>query len=209
VSEDRSVGAVILAAGLSRRYGSPKQLVTVEGRTLLEHAIAAAAMGGLAPVAAVVPVWLSRPAALDDPTLHWIRNPFPERGLSLSLRLGIEAISDEVAAVVILLGDQPRVPPGVIRALLEARGPRPLVATEAGGVLAPPVLVELTHVNLVHALRGDVGLRHLLRQHADAVTTVSVPGHTPDIDTPADLEQEGGARIGHMFDSGPDATDDR
>jgi Uncharacterized MobA-related protein len=84
MSGDRPVGAVILAAGASRRYGSPKQLVVVDGRTLLEHAIAAAMAAGLAPVAAVVPVWLSRPARLNDNRLRWIRNPFPERGMSRS-----------------------------------------------------------------------------------------------------------------------------
>ncbi|HTI30374.1 MAG TPA: NTP transferase domain-containing protein, partial [Methylomirabilota bacterium] len=80
MSDDRSVGAVILAAGSSRRYGSPKQLVVVDGMTLLEHAIETAAVAGLQPVAAVVPVWLSRPARYDDERLRWIRNAFPERG---------------------------------------------------------------------------------------------------------------------------------
>jgi molybdenum cofactor cytidylyltransferase len=122
--DDRSIGAVILAAGSSRRYGSPKQLVVVDGRTLLEHAIDAVATAGVKPVVAVVPVWLSRPARLDVEWLRWIRNPFPERGMSLSLRLGFNALGDEVSAALILLGDQPRVAPATIAALLAARGER-------------------------------------------------------------------------------------
>jgi molybdenum cofactor cytidylyltransferase len=206
---DRPVGAVILAAGASRRYGSPKQLVVLDGLTLLEHALQAAATAGLEPVAAVVPVWLSRPASLDDSSLRWIRNPFPERGMSLSLRLGLEAIAAEVAAVVILLGDQPRVPSALVAALLAARGPRPVSAAEADGVLAPPVLVERSHFHLVDDLRGDFGLRVLLRDHPELVTTVAVPAHAADVDTPADLEPMHGGRIGHMFDSGHDAADER
>lgn len=191
---DRSVGAIVLAAGASRRYGSPKQLVVVDGRTLLEHAIASAFTAGLEPVVAVVPVWLSRPASLGDQRLHWIRNPFPERGLSLSLRLGIEAIAGEVSAVVVLLGDQPRVPPATISAVLMARGDRPLVAAEAQGVLAPPVLVERTHLHLFDGLVGDIGLRQILRQRSDLVTSVPVAHHAPDVDTPADLDRAGGER---------------
>jgi len=61
MDEERPVAAVILAAGESRRYGSPKQLAVVDGRTLLEHAIDAAASAGASPVIAVVPVWLTRP----------------------------------------------------------------------------------------------------------------------------------------------------
>ena len=194
MSEDRSVGAVVLAAGASRRYGSPKQLVVVDGRTLLEHAIASALAGGLEPVAAVVPVWLSRPASLGDTRLRWVRNPFPERGLSLSLRLGIEAVGGDVSAVVILLGDQPHVPPATISAVLGARGQRPLVAAEAGGVLAPPVLVERTQLHLFDALVGDIGLREVLRQRSDLVTSVPVGGHATDVDTPADLDRADGER---------------
>jgi molybdenum cofactor cytidylyltransferase len=192
---DRSVGAVILAAGASRRYGSPKQLAVVDGRTLLEHAIESAAAADLAPVAAVVPVWLSRPARLDQAWLRWIRNPFPERGMGLSLRLGLDALGEGVAAALILLGDQPRMPPATIASILAARGDRPIVAAEADGVLAPPVLLERTHFHLADGLTRDVGLRDVLRSNPDLVAAVQVGGHTPDIDAPDDLDRlsQGGA----------------
>ena len=188
MNPDRSVGAIVLAAGASRRYGSPKQLVVLDGRTLLEHAIASAVAADLTPIVAVVPVWLSRPASLDDPRVHWIRNAFPERGLSTSLRLGIETIAEHVSAVVILLGDQPRVPTMTIDAVLAARGQRPIVAAESEGVLAPPVLIERTHFQLVEGLSGDIGLRQFLRDRPELVTKVPVRAHPPDVDSPADLD---------------------
>jgi molybdenum cofactor cytidylyltransferase len=178
---------VILAAGASRRYGSPKQVVLVDGRTLLERAVATAMAADLASVVAVVPVWLSAPASLDDPRLRWIRNAFPERGMSLSLRLGIGAITPDVSAAVILLGDQPGMSAATIAAVLGARGERPIVAALADGVLAPPVLVERTHFHLVDGLTGDSGLRQLLRENPELVTRVPVRAHAPDIDSPADL----------------------
>jgi molybdenum cofactor cytidylyltransferase len=187
MSGGRLVGAVILAAGASRRYGSPKQLVIVDGRTLLEHAIDSAMEVGLAPVVAVVPVWLSRPARLSDERLRWIRNPFPERGMSLSLRLGIDALGDDVEAAVILLGDQPRLPAGSIAAILAARGERPVVASAADGILAPPILLERSHFHLVDGLSGDVGLRQILLADPDLVRAVPVAAHAPDVDTPDDL----------------------
>jgi molybdenum cofactor cytidylyltransferase len=177
---------VILAAGASRRYGSPKQLVVVDGRTLLEHAIAAAQTAELAPIVAVVPVWLSRPARLDD-DLRWIRNPFPERGISLSLRLAFDALGDQVEAALILLGDQPRVEPATIAAVLAARGAQPLIAASAGGVLAPPVLIERSHFSLVAEVNGDVGLRQVLVANPELVRVVEVDAHPPDVDTPDDL----------------------
>ena len=194
MSGDPSVGAVILAAGSSRRYGSPKQLVVVDGMTLLEHAIAAAAVAGLQPVVAVVPVWLSRPARYDDERLLWIRNAFPERGLSVSLRLGLDALVGMVEAAVILLGDQPRLPRESIGRLLAARGDRPIVASLAGGVLAPPVLIEASQFHLADEISGDIGLRQMLTDHPELVRGVEVDGHPPDIDTPDDLDRAGGPR---------------
>ena len=189
---DRSVAAVVLAAGASRRYGSPKQLVVVDGRTLLEHVIGAAMDAGLEPVIAVVPVWLSPLPGLDQAPARWIWNAFPERGVSLSLRLGLGAVDSVASAAVILLGDQPGVPPATIAAVVKARGDRPLVAASADGVLAPPVLIERTHFHLADELTGDVGLRDLLRENPDLVTGVPVAAHAVDVDTTADLGLIGG-----------------
>jgi CTP:molybdopterin cytidylyltransferase MocA len=182
---DRSVGAVILAAGMSRRYGSPKQLAVVDGRTVLEHVIGAAGAADLEPLVVVVPVWLPSPAG--DMPLRWIRNPFPERGMSLSLRLGLAALGPDTSAALILLGDQPGIQASTITTVVLARGDRPLVAALADGVLAPPVLIERTHFSLADGLSGDVGLRDLLREHPDLVTGVPVDGHAADLDTPDDL----------------------
>jgi len=195
MGDEQPVAAVILAAGASRRYGTAKQLVVLDGRTLLEHAVDAATAAHLAPVVAVVPVWLPRPARLDPAGIRWIRNPFPERGLSLSLRLAFAALGDEVEAAVILLGDQPRLPAASIEAVLAGRGRRPVVASESDGILAPPVLIERSHFSLVDDLTGDIGLRQLLREHPDLVAHVAVAAHPPDVDTPADLDklQGGGA----------------
>ena len=189
MSDDGAVGAVILAAGMSRRYGSPKQLASIDGRTLLEHAVAVVRGAGLAPIAAVVPVWLGHPPAMAGDDLLWIRNPFPERGLSLSLRLGLGALEASVSAAVILLGDQPRVPASTLSGVLAARGNRPVVAAEAAGVLAPPALLERSQFQLVAELTGDIGLRGWLRSHADLVEAVPVGTHAPDVDTPEDLSR--------------------
>ena len=169
---DRSVGAVVLAAGMSRRYGSPKQLAVLDGRTLLEHVIGTARAAQLEPVVVLVPAWLALPASADDLSLRWVRNPFPERGMSLSLRLGLAALEPRVTAALILLGDQPGILASTISAIVGARGNRPLVAALADGILAPPVLLERTHFSLADGLAGDVGLRDLLRGDPDLVTAV-------------------------------------
>jgi molybdenum cofactor cytidylyltransferase len=192
------VAAVILAAGEARRFGSPKQLAQLDGRTLVQHVIDVAAEAGLAPIVAVVPAALP----LADTRVSLVRNSSTELGMSHSLRLGIAALPAEVDAAVILLGDQPTIEPALVHRLLAARGTTPFVATRAGDLLSPPALVERSHFAAVQQVSGDIGLRRILRANPDMVAAVDVQRPPADIDTVSDLEATRAGRIGHMFDSG-------
>jgi molybdenum cofactor cytidylyltransferase len=187
MERQHSVAAVVLAAGESRRFGGAKQLAELNGRTLLEHVLALADEAGLAPIVAVVPVWLTRPRAMDDARLRWVRNPHPERGMSHSLRLGFGALEPGTDAAVILLGDQPTIPPAAIAALLAARGEKPIVAAMSAGRLAPPIVIERSHFDVVRQPSGDIGLRDVLNAHPEWVAAVEVPEPVADVDTPDDL----------------------
>ena len=187
MERQQPVAAVVLAAGESRRFGGAKQLAELDGRTLLEHVLALGVAAGLMPIVAVVPVWLTRPGAMDDHRLLWVRNPHPERGMSHSLRLGFEALEPGTEAAVILLGDQPTVSPAAIAALLAARGEKPIVATMAAGRLAPPVLIERSHFDVVRQPSGDIGLREVLNAHPDWVAAVEITEAIADVDTVDDL----------------------
>jgi molybdenum cofactor cytidylyltransferase len=187
----RSVAAVVLAAGESRRFGSPKQLALLEGRTLLEHVIDLAYAAGLAPIAAVVPAWLPRPASADD-RLLWVPNPEPQRGMSRSLQIGFQALPSETDAAVILLGDQPTVTRAGIQTLLRARSERPVVAGLRDRHPVPPLLIERSLFGLVEQATGDEGLRDLLRAHPEWVHVVDIPAAS-DVDTAADLRDIGNA----------------
>jgi molybdenum cofactor cytidylyltransferase len=185
--DPRAIAAVVLAAGRSRRFGSAKQLALLDGRTLLEHVLERAWTAGLRPVVAVVPVWLSRPAS-SDPDLIWVRNPYPERGMSHSLRLGLGAVPRRLAALI-LLGDQPGIDAATIRAVIAARGTSPILAAFAEEHVAPPVLVERSVFRLTDGLRGDAGLRSLIEAHPELVTRVPVPRHAIDVDRTTDLAE--------------------
>jgi molybdenum cofactor cytidylyltransferase len=124
---------------------------------------------------------------MDDDRLRWVRNPYPERGMSHSLRLGFESLGAGTAAAVILLGDQPTVAPSAIAALLAARGAKPIVATMSAGRLAPPVLIERSHFDVVRQPSGDIGLRDVLNDHPEWVAAVAMTEPVADVDTVEDL----------------------
>jgi CTP:molybdopterin cytidylyltransferase MocA len=182
------VAAVILAAGLGRRFGGPKADARLHGRTLLAHVADIARKAGLDPVVAVISGSTEVPAGLLA-----VANPNPERGLSSSLQLGIGAAPAGHAALVLLV-DQPTLAPQSIEAVLGARGGRPILAADAGGRLGPPVLIEPEAFSVVATLSGDIGLRAVFRQNPDLVQAVPVAAHAPDVDTTdelARLESEG------------------
>jgi len=175
------VAAVILAAGLGRRFGGPKAGAQFRGQTLLAHVAALARSAGLKPVIAVVPNSIGVP-----PDMVAVINPKPERGLSSSLRLGIGAVPPGMAALVLLV-DQPTLAAESLAAVLAARGTRPILAAESGGRLAPPVLLESEAFPVVATLAGDIGLREAFQRNPELVHAVPVPAHAPDIDTADDL----------------------
>jgi molybdenum cofactor cytidylyltransferase len=175
--------AVILAAGASTRFGSPKQAVRIGGRTMLEIIAAVARDAGLTPVIAVVPPSVPVPAFVVPEV-----NPDADAGISRSLRMGLAAVPHDAEAAVVLLGDEPGLTVEAIRAVLGAVGG--VVATRAGDRLGPPVLLRRDRFGLADAAMGDDGLGRILRGLPD-LTAVSMDTPLADVDTPADLERLG------------------
>jgi nicotine blue oxidoreductase len=189
---DRSpVAAVILAAGLGRRFGGPKAHATLAGERLVDRVARIAGAAGLDPLIVVVP-----PATAPPPRAVAVVNPYPARGLSSSLQLGVVAVPPGHAALVLLV-DQPTMPTATIEAALAGRGRRSLVAAWADERAGPPVLIEPEAFPLVMALSGDIGLREILAGRPELVETVAVEAHPPSVETADDLARlEAEARLG-------------
>jgi molybdenum cofactor cytidylyltransferase len=191
-----TVVGLVLAAGSSSRFGSNKLLAPLHDRPILQHTLDAVAAAGLTDVVVV----LGTSAPEVEKAITWrgerrVVNERPEDGLSSSLRVGLDAAVDVPGAdaVLVVLGDQPQLRPGVVRAVIEvAESPgaahalfvRPRYADDA----APnPVLVRRSAWALAAGLAGDWGLGSLLANRPEHVVEVPVAGANPDIDTPADL----------------------
>jgi CTP:molybdopterin cytidylyltransferase MocA len=152
---------------------------------MLEMVAGIAAESGLRPLIAVVGAGLPVPSGILP-----VENPDPDRGLSHSLRLGLAAVPPDSDGAVVLLGDQPTLEARAVRAVLEAGAAhRSVVAAEAEGILAPPVLLPREHFDLADRTSGDAGLRAVLAGDLWSVATVAVGAHPIDIDTPADLDR--------------------
>jgi len=187
------VAAVVLAAGASTRFGSPKVLARLDGRPILEHVLDSVRDAGIPEIVVVLGHFADeieeQVSWLDE---HIVRNPDP-RHLSASLEVGLDAaaaLEPPVDAAVIVLGDQPRTRPGVIRALVAATRTtdRPIVAPNyADGGGPNPLLIREDAFDLADEARGDRGLGPMLVERPELVAWIDVSGGNPDVDTPADL----------------------
>ena len=187
------VAAVILAAGASRRFGSPKVLAPLQGRPLLEHVLDAVREAGIDEIVVV----LGHAAEAVEEGIDWldeqlVRNPDPEL-LSSSLQVGLAAASDidpPVKGAIVLLGDQPRVRSEVIRGLISVgrSADEPVIVPEyADGGGANPLFLRRDAFDLADEATGDRGLGPLLTSREELVRAVPFGGSNPDVDVPADL----------------------
>lgn len=196
------VAGVVLAAGASRRMGQDKLYLRLEGETLLRRAARRAAAAGLDPVLVVVGRDPDRAEAeLAHLACAAVRNPEPERGMNASLRRGIGAVPEDAAAAVVALADMPLVTSAMLADLVarwRADG-APLVVSDYGGVLAPPMLYGRRLFPELGELDGDgCGKRVVKRHREEAATIARAPAALADLDEPADWERiraglEGGA----------------
>jgi CTP:molybdopterin cytidylyltransferase MocA len=180
-------GGLVLAAGGSSRFGSPKQLAEVRGRPLLAHAVEAmVAVTGVDDVVVVLgaehelvasKVAFGRARAVVCRDWH--------RGQAASVRCGLSALS-ACSSVVVVLGDELGVTASLIADVLAAAGGGSARATYDGRP-GHPVVLGPDALARAGELSGDRGFRDLL---GDAATFEA--GHLAeprDIDTPQDLER--------------------
>jgi molybdenum cofactor cytidylyltransferase len=187
------VGAIVLAAGSSSRLGTPKQLLHFRGESLLRRAARAALGAGCAPVVVVTGAnaELSR-AELADLDVRETYNGEWTTGLASSIRTGVAQLLHEdpdVAAVILMLCDQPHVTAPVLSALIAAHdgGESAVVASHYGGAAGAPALFVRALFPELAQLAGAAGAKQVIARHATSTHLVVFPGGEADVDTPADL----------------------
>jgi CTP:molybdopterin cytidylyltransferase MocA len=142
------IAAIVLAAGASTRFGSPKQAV------LLEPVVDRARNS--AEIEEVVVVLGAHDVKTSARTVHC---PDWENGPGASLRCGLAALGAEVEAAVVVLGDGPHLDARAIDRVVAAwrHGPGDRFAATYGGVRLHPLLIARAAWSEI----PDVGLRAL------------------------------------------------
>jgi CTP:molybdopterin cytidylyltransferase MocA len=183
-------GGLVLAAGAARRFGTPKQLAELDGIPLLQHAVdAMLAARGVDRVVVVLGAGAGEVrAAVDFGGAEVVECDGWAEGMAASLRAGVAALAS-CDAIVVTLGDQPRMSPAAIAAVVEAAAPGvDAVRAVYDGEPGHPVLLRGALYDRVGLLRGDTGARDLLDGVQVRTVEVGHLGRPGDVDTPEELE---------------------
>ncbi|MGE5700897.1 MAG: nucleotidyltransferase family protein [Clostridia bacterium] len=195
----QGINAVILAAGMGRRMGSTKQLLTLQGGTVLEQVIRLTLAVPFQRVYAVIGHEAERifhEIKVVDPRFRWLINREYHEGQSTSFKLGMEQASQSAEAVMVLLGDQPFISSRTIEAVYE-QGIRMLSDHDVSFVIQPvyeqkpghPVLFGNCPLELFSSISGDQGAKPVFSEiNVKIGVPVDDPGIHFDLDTPEDVE---------------------
>ncbi|HEY3064632.1 MAG TPA: nucleotidyltransferase family protein [Methylomirabilota bacterium] len=183
------IAGIVLAAGLARRMGRQKLLLDLRGKAVLRWSVERV----LPHVEDVVVVTGADDTAVREAlaglAVRFAVNPRPQDGQGSSIAVGVAALKPWTRAVLIALGDQPRLPASVVPALLDAfhEDRKAIVAPVYRGVQGTPVLFALDVFPELRALTGDGGARAVVNANPGRVTRVAIDAPMPpDVDTPED-----------------------
>jgi molybdenum cofactor cytidylyltransferase len=188
------IAALVLAAGRSSRMGEVnKLLIGIDGKPMVRRVAETALAAGARPVIAVTGHESGKvEAALAGLSVTCVYNPDFARGLSTSLKRGLENMPRNIDGVLVCLGDMPLVSPVDIGRILAAFDPdagREIIVPACAGKRGNPVLWSRRFFNEMQNLAGDAGAKHLIGAYPEAVAEVETGSEAvlTDIDTPQAL----------------------
>lgn len=197
------ISGIILAAGASKRMGTPKQTVKLGGKPMLQYAVDRFLESSLDEVILVLRTqmrWTPAPRK----RLSVVRNPSSDEGISTSVKLGIESTNPRTEAVIIGLGDKPLLRTPTIERLIDAS------RLSNSDIIVPvfrkrrgnPILFRSSLFPDLRRLKGDVGAKVLVESKKYSVEEITVDdvGVLLDVDVPSDIQKaERMLSVGHAL----------
>jgi len=175
--------------------GSPKQLLRIDGITLVRRAAETALASRCEAVYLIVGAAADAVRReVSGLPLQVVENSNWEKGLAGSIRVGIAAVRaerPEFDAAILAPLDQPQIHPALLDRLIEVfeGGEREIVACSYAGTVGAPALFSPRHFAELTTLRGDRGAKSVLEARGAEVAQVPFPEGSIDLDTPRDYQR--------------------
>lgn len=204
------IAALILAAGSASRFGSLKQLASINNKPMLQHCIDSAN----GPLSDNVYTLLGHQSKLIKSNITGtkvIEHPEWERGIGSSIAVGVDYLSKDFEAILIMLGDQPMIKSAHVEQLIalfkeqhqdqlqkeqpkkaqsqkdQPQNYQQIVCSQYQNNLAVPAIFSKTHFHDLMQLDGDQGAKQLLTNLSPPPKVLALEKVYKDVDHPQDL----------------------
>lgn len=190
------IAAIVLAAGRSSRMGRNKLLLDLGGKPIVAHVLDTVAKAGFAEIVVVTghQAGKVKAALVQHGDIRIVEARDHAAGMAASLKTGLKALSPEIDAAMVILGDMPQVSGDLLRRLIAAYQPlegRAIVLPVADGKRGNPVLFDRRFFADMAQVDGDVGARHIIGGNSELVAEVPAEAAEifVDVDTPEAYRQ--------------------
>jgi CTP:molybdopterin cytidylyltransferase MocA len=189
-----NTGIIILAAGNASRFGSLKQLLHYNNKTLLHHVIDEAINSGAEPVVVVTGANAHEITKnINNARVQIEYNEKWQQGMASGIAAGVHKIitlNNDIENIIITVCDQPFVSATLFRQLYQMRneGVQHIVASVYADTIGTPALFTQKYFDALLSLTGDEGAKKIIKANADDVATVDFPQGIIDIDTKKDYD---------------------
>jgi molybdenum cofactor cytidylyltransferase len=186
---------VIIAAGESKRLGSPKQLLLLDKDSMLNRLIKMVQKAVDFPIYLVLGANAEKiKAQLPNVSLKIVENTEWQEGMGSSIRIGVQAVIDSANkhdGVLMLVCDQPHLSETTIKDLisLQANKKSAITASFYANIAGTPALFHQSVFSDLLALKGDQGAKRIIQERDQELAKLQFEMGVLDIDTPEDYQQ--------------------
>ncbi len=204
------VAIVLMASGFGKRYGSNKLLETLNGRPLFTYGVEQALGSGADRVIVVTRfpeireyvkkrireektagLFVPTKKAVEESRIQIIKNPYPQKGISESLKLGLRAAAD-CDGCCFMVCDQPLLKINTIKKVLDSfrKDSRHIYLCRSSKGRGNPVVFPADYYEELFLLEGDQGGKRVLERYPEQIREIHLadPAELEDMDEAADFQ---------------------
>lgn len=185
---------VVLAAGASTRMGTSKQLLPVQGESLLHRTASTAVQASVGEVWVVLGSEAEKhlPEILDLPVNTIIHHEW-QRGMGSSIKAALAHVAPRsYDAILFMVCDQPHVTPNHLANLIDALNQQPsisVVASAYGDSVGVPAVFRFSRFAELAQLSDEAGAKRVIEARPESTLKITFERGLCDLDTPEDYQR--------------------
>jgi len=189
LSDKLNIAILILAAGESKRMGTPKQLLKWKNTTLLGHTIQVSETLNLKTFVVLGANFEEIKNSISSRSIQILNHENWKNGLGSSIAFGVDYIFKnelDIEAILIVLADQPLINSEYLNSMISVfeKGKNQIIASSyKDGKKGVPVLFDKIYFKELAQLSNDKGAKRLIEKYTDKVVLLNAESMVSDIDT--------------------------